>query len=95
MTTLTKSASIEEQAESYMTLLRFIYNFNPVVFEMTWDPITEKNMHDHFVSKWKGMCQSEGYASANAFIRFVGSLSNDNGRRFTEAIARYNEQKNY
>ena len=95
MTTLTKSASIEEQAESYMTLLRFIYNFNPVVFEMAWDPATEKNMHDHFVSKWQSFCQSEGFASANAFMRFVGALSNDNGRRFTEAIARYNEQKNY
>jgi len=96
METITSNpATIAEKAETIVSMFRFIYNFNPVVFDMAWDPATEKNLHDHFVAKFDGICKQEGFASANAILRFMGALSNDNGRLFSEAIARYIEQRNW
>jgi hypothetical protein len=84
----TKTQSIEEQAKLLYGMFRVIYNFNAdEIIDSAW-PITEDLvMNLHFKAKFRGLCDSEGFASANAVLRFAGALSSDNATKFCIALA--------
>jgi hypothetical protein len=65
-----------------------IYNFNAnEIIDSAWSPETDANLNKHFKDKFAALCQSEGYASANAVLRFAACLSSDNASKFCVALA--------
>ena len=89
MSTLTKSPVTDETSIMVLNVFRFVYNFNPVVFDRTWPPATDQIIYEHFLAKWKNICASEGFASANALMRFLGELDKRNQHLFSKSIAEY------
>lgn len=80
--------TLEQQAATIYKMFILIYNFNAdELIDSAWSPETEPNLNKHFKDKFTGLCQSEGYASPNAVLRFAGCLSSDNASKFCIAMA--------
>jgi hypothetical protein len=59
---------------------RFIYNLPSNYIEEVWSD--SPLLDDHLKAKFTGFCKSEGYASANAILKFFASLDESNTEKF-------------
>jgi len=68
------------QSEIISKTFRFIYNLPSNFIEEIWkdSPL----LADHLKSKFTGFCKSEGYASANAILKFFAALDESNAEKF-------------
>jgi hypothetical protein len=83
-----KTQTLEKDAKLLYGMFRVIYNFNAdEIIDSAWPPAEDLIMNLHFKAKFKGLCDSEGFASANAVLRFAGALSSDNASKFCIALA--------
>ncbi len=81
-------------AELVHAMFYTLYNFNAnQVLEKAFPQETEFYMHKHLKSKLEGYCSKEGYASANAILKFAGDLDSGNIRKFCQALAEIAEAK--
>jgi len=68
------------QSETISRTFRFIHNIPYNFIEEIWsdNPL----MADHLKAKFTGFCRSEGFASANAILKFFASLDESNSEKF-------------
>jgi hypothetical protein len=68
------------QSEIISKTFRFIYNLPSNFIEEIWkdSPL----LAEHLKSKFTGFCKSEGYASANAILKFFAALDESNTEKF-------------
>ena len=68
------------QSEIISRTFRFVYNIpSNFIEEIGSDsPL----LADHLKAKFTGFCKSEGYASANAILKFFASLDESNTKKF-------------
>jgi hypothetical protein len=84
----TQTQTLDQQAATIYKMFALIYNFNAdEIIDSAWSPEIENNLNRHFKDKFIGLCRSEGYASANAVLRFAASLSSENASKFCIAMA--------
>jgi hypothetical protein len=67
-----KSKEINMQ-EGIQIFVAWLYNFDTDFIDEIWDKKT--SMGQHFASKFAGYCSKDGYASPNAIMSFIASLS--------------------
>jgi hypothetical protein len=63
---------------------RFICNLPSNFIEEVWSD--SPLLADHLKTKFTGFCKSEGYASANAILKFFASLDESNTRNFAPTL---------
>ena len=63
------------------------YNF----IEDIWG--TDTNLGFHFRAKFNGFCNTEGYASANAILKFFYALTGDHQEKLSKYIFEWIENK--
>ena len=51
-------------------------------------------MAEHLKAKFTGFCRSEGYASANAILKFFASLDESNTEKFCTYASTWIQQHN-
>jgi hypothetical protein len=68
------------QSEIISRTFRFIYNIPSNFIEEIWSD--SPLLADHLKAKFTGFCKSEGYASANAILKFFTSLDESNTEKF-------------
>jgi hypothetical protein len=68
------------QSEVISRTFRFIYNIPSTFIEDIWSDTPW--MLEHLKAKFTGCYKSEGYASANAILKFFSSLDASNTEKF-------------
>jgi hypothetical protein len=68
------------QSQIISSTFRFVYNLPSDFIEEIWKDTPW--MAEHLKSKFTGFCKSEGYASANAILKFFASLDESNTEKF-------------
>ena len=68
------------QSEIINKTFRFVYNIPSDFIEQIWSDTPW--MEVHLKAKFTGFCKSEGYASANAILKFFASLDESNTEKF-------------
>ncbi len=68
------------QSEIINRTFRFIYNIPSNFIEDIW--FDTPCLKEHLKAKFTGFCKSEGYASANAILKFVSALDESNTEKF-------------
>jgi hypothetical protein len=68
------------QSEIISRTFRFVYNIPSNFIEEIWSD--SPLLADHLKAKFTGFCRSEGYASANAILKFFASLDGSNAEKF-------------
>jgi hypothetical protein len=71
---------------------RFIYNIPSNFIEEIWSDTPW--MLEHLKTKFTGFCKSEGYASANAILKFFSSLDESNTEKFCTYASSWIQQLN-
>ncbi len=68
------------QSQIISKTFRFIYNLPSNFIEEIWkdSPL----LAEHLKAKFTGFCKSEGYASANAILKFFAALDESNTEKF-------------
>ena len=64
------------------SFLIFAFNHRQGWIDEVWDG----HMRDHLKEKWNGYCADAGYGSADAVLRFIASLDQDNRRLLFDYI---------
>ena len=54
---------------------------------------TDTNLGFHFRAKFNGICNTEGYASANASLKFVYALTDDHQELLCDYISKWIDNK--
>jgi hypothetical protein len=70
----------------------FIYNIPSNFIEEVWSDTPW--MLEHLKAKFTGCCKSEGYASANAILKFFSSLDESNSEKFCTYASTWIQQHN-
>jgi len=73
------------QSEVISKTFRFIYNLPSDFIEEIWSD--SPLLADHLKAKFIGFCKSEGYASANAILKFFASLEASTHEKFSLYIS--------
>jgi hypothetical protein len=68
------------QSEVISRSFRFIYNLPSNFIEEIWSD--SPLLADYLKAKFIGFCKSEGYASANAILKFFAPLDESNTEKF-------------
>jgi hypothetical protein len=68
------------QTELISRTFRLVYNIPSNFIEEVWSD--NPNLAEHLKAKFTGFCCSEGYASANAILKFFASLDEPNTEKF-------------
>jgi hypothetical protein len=80
------------QSEIISKTFRFIYNIPSNFIEKIWSD--SPLLADHLKAKFIGFCISEGYASANAILKFFASLDESNSEKFCTYASIWMQQHN-
>jgi hypothetical protein len=80
------------QSEIISRTFRFIYNIPSNFIEEIWSD--SPLLADHLKSKFISFCKSEGYASANAILKFFASLDESNTEKFCSYASTWIQQYN-
>ncbi len=78
------------QSEVINRTFRFVYNIPSDFIEQIWSDTPW--MVDHLKAKFTGFCRSEGYASANAILKFFASLDESNTEKFCSYASTWIQQ---
>jgi hypothetical protein len=70
----------------------FIYNIPSNFIEEVWSDTPW--MLEHLKAKFTGCCKSEGYALANAILKFFSSLDESNSEKFCTYASTWIQQHN-
>jgi hypothetical protein len=73
------------QSEVISRTFRFVYNIPSNFIEEIWSD--SPTLADHLKAKFTGFCKSEGYASANAILKFFAALDESNSEKFCKYAA--------
>ena len=78
------------QSDIIARAFAFIYNIPANFIEDIWSdsPI----LAAHLKAKFTGFCRTEGYASANAILKFFTSLDESNSERFCSYASTWIQQ---
>ena len=68
------------QSEIISKTFRFVYNIPSNFIEEIWSD--SPNLEEHLKAKFTGFCKAEGYASANAILKFFAALDESNSEKF-------------
>jgi hypothetical protein len=68
------------QSDVISKTFHFIHNIPSDFIEEIWKD--SPYMADHLQAKFISFCKSEGYASANAILKFFSSLDDSNSEKF-------------
>ena len=80
------------QSEIISKTLRFIYNIPKDFIEQIWSDTPW--MEEHLKAKFTSFCSAEGYASANAILKFFASLDESNSEKFCTYASTWIQQHN-
>jgi hypothetical protein len=80
------------QSEVISRTFRFVYNIPSNFIEEIWSD--SPTLADHLKAKFTGFCRSEGYASANAILKFFASLDESNTEKFCIYASTWIQQHN-
>jgi hypothetical protein len=89
------NATQESNATMIRNVFAFIHNIPVNIIDQTWPVEDYGSLNGHLKSKYNSFCEAEGYASANAILRFFSSLSSDNARLFSEKIHQLIQTSNF
>jgi len=78
------------QSEIISRTFRFIYNLPSNFIEEIWSD--SPLLADHLKAKFIGFCKSEGYASANAILKFFAALDESNTEKFCSYASTWIQQ---
>ena len=70
----------------------FIHNIPSDFIEKIWED--SPWMADHLKAKFTGFCRTEGYASANAILKFFAALDESNSEKFCTYASTWIQQHN-
>ena len=80
------------QSEIISRTFRFVYNIPSNFIEEIWSD--SPLLADHLKAKFTGFCKSEGYASANAILKFFASLDESNTEKFCAYASTWIQEHN-
>jgi hypothetical protein len=80
------------QSQIISRTFRFIYNLPSDFIEEIWSE--NPTLAGHLKAKFTGFCRSEGYASANAILKFFASLDDSNSEKFCSYASTWIQQHN-
>ena len=80
------------QSEVISRTFRFVYNIPSNFIEEIWSD--SPLLADKLKAKFIGFCKSEGYASANAILKFFSALDESNTEKFCTYASNWIQQHN-